>query len=274
MRTPDPKRRVIAILRPAPEGAATAAALRRGGIAAVAAPVVRIRFTGRAGALNPRRFPGLTLFTSPRGVAATQRRLSPPARVRLRRLRPAAAVVGPATAAAARQAGYCVIAGHKANGATELQRELARSRYLQRLEKGAEILVVSPERDNPLAEFLRSQCVRPGAVWRITRRADYTAAKHAPGIRRVIALLQRRSLAGLIAGSPRQAEFLWRGAPPRHRPTLAAILCIAPGATTATTLHRLGFKRIMVVPALRIATCRKALSLPAPRDSAARRPIK
>jgi uroporphyrinogen-III synthase len=274
MRRADPARGMIAILRSAPEGPAMAAALCRAGIAALAAPVMRIRFSGRAGALNPRRFPAFTLFTSPRGVAATLRRLSPTARRRLRSQRPAAGGVGPATAAAARAAGYRVVAGLRANGAAELQRELSRSRFFHTLERGAEILVISPERDNPLPEFIRRRSVKHLSGWRVVRRADYSALPHAGGIRRLLALLKARRLAGLIAGSPRQMEFLWRKSGPRQRAQLIPLPCLVPGATTARAVRGLGFTRVIVVPALRSPACGKILARLTSRASTVRRPIK
>ncbi len=252
-------RGVIAILRPAPEGGVMAAALRRRGIAAVATPVIRIRFTGRAGALNPRDFPALTLFTSPRGVIAEVRRLSPVARSRLRKHHPAAAGVGPATAAAARAAGYRVVAGQRANGAIELQRELERSRLFQKLERGADILVVSPERDNPLPIFIHRLGRAIKTSWQITRRADYGAAPHPAGIRRLAALLRRRSLGGLIVGSPRQMELLWKKTLPRDRTALLPLPCIVPGQTTASALRRHGFRNVFIVAALGDAGCARML---------------
>jgi uroporphyrinogen-III synthase len=65
--------------------------------------------------------------------------------------------------------------------------------------------------------------------------------------------------------------FLLRKLPPGRRAELAALPCLAPGATTARALRRLGFARVIVAPALRPAACRRALARLQPRQAAPRR---
>ena len=197
--------------------------LRTAGFRMVHAPLMKFAWEGIAGALTPTNFPELTVFTSPRGVPALQRRLSAAAKRRVKLEQPPAAAAGPATARLARAAGWRVIAGDRANGGAELLAELRQYGLHPR-----RIWLVCPEADSPLERGLRKL---KGAT--VRRIVGYRSMRDPAGLKK-LRNLQGRPIAAVLCGSPKQwAAFrsIWRGT---HPPV------IVPGQTTAAAVRACG----------------------------------
>ena len=247
----------LLILRPRAEGEAFAKIARAAGWQPVLLPAMRFKFIGRAAALNPKEFSALTIFTSPRGVAGFVRRLSPAARMRLRRLRPGAAAAGPATARAARAAGFRVAAAARDGGYAKLLLALGRRRADFQAPRTA-ITLVSPAHEGADLKPLRR--LYPGA--RLVRQTVYASAPDS-ALRSANARLRAQPIRAIVAGSPRQWRFFSAALTPAWRKKMRESPVLAPGAATAAALRRAGVRAVHAVPdfteqALRLALKRLA----------------
>ena len=243
----------LLILRPRAEGKALAGIAKAAGWQPVLLPAMRFIFTGRAAALNRKEFHALTVFTSPRGVAGFVRRLSPAARARLPQRRPGAAAAGPATAQAARAAGFRVIAMASDGGFASLVRVLA-VRFAAPGNPPATITLVSPEDETLGLQPLRR--LFPEA--QLTRMIVYASAPD-PALRGAKGRLRAGAIAAIVAGSPRQWRFFSAALSPALRKKMRGLPVIVPGATTAAALRRDGVHTVYPAPDFTARALRSAL---------------
>lgn len=210
----------VLLTRPAEQSAETARALARDGIEAVIWPLTKIVPICDTLVL-PDGIEGV-LFTSANGLRAYAR-LSP------RRDLPALCV-GPATLAAAHEAGFSNV--RSADGDAEALAELARTSGLRRLlhARGAETA-------GDLGEML----ARDGIS--ITEAMLYRAEETGPPPALVAAALMSGGLTPLTVWSPRGARILRRYLAPS---ALASVTLIAISENAAAPLQGMNWARIVI----------------------------